>query len=197
MSLAAALRLAPILALLAPCPRPAEGRGRSPLTDARRCRRDADCQPAPTDPCSCPGCGPSLVSYNRRYVERMRRRYTTVDCVSSGPCAACDRRAASLPVRPACIRRRCEVIPASTVLPLRRPSSCRRDKDCVFLPRGACDPCPACRRAWRVVVNRRELRRVQRQRALGGCQVVTCKPCDVAEVGTRAVCHRGRCLPLP
>jgi hypothetical protein len=81
-------------------------------------------------------------------------------------------------------------------------STCKRDRDCVFLP-AVCDRCPPCKPAWRPVGNRTALKRIKSMQARVRCAPVRCRDCAKASnwLGEKPICARGRCWlsgkPLP
>jgi endonuclease YncB( thermonuclease family) len=81
-------------------------------------------------------------------------------------------------------------------LPWSKDRICKRDQDCAFRPRFACDPCPPCGASWRTPINVWILKRVRKKEELKDCHR-RCSRCRRKDLGTKAVCVKGQCAVQP
>ena len=72
--------------------------------------------------------------------------------------------------------------------------TCKRNKDCGFLP-VICPVCLPCKPAWRPVGNLRAIRLARAAAAKVNCAMPRCLACGMKRNwrGTRVVCLLGRC----
>jgi hypothetical protein len=83
--------------------------------------------------------------------------------------------------------------PAPPKLPRDSRRACHKDADCVLVPQRPC-MCPECGTAWREVLNRSEVDKMQAIWAKRRCVQRPCPRCESRLLGTKAVCRTGQCV---
>lgn len=89
-----------------------------------------------------------------------------------------------------------EATPTPPGLPRSKDRACRKDGDCVLMPRSPCS-CPPCGDVWRLPGNRAALKRWVNRWAVRRCRKPRCKPCKGRFLGREARCIKGQCAVVP